>query len=92
MSRAMNNKRKSVDEQLARLLKDLASWSYGWAATAPSASEHLSRLRFAMDVETRAAELTAQARQHRRAAKPWGALLKYARRRNPSLSEIVSTL
>jgi hypothetical protein len=88
----MSTKRKSVDEQLASLLKDLAAWSYGWAATAPSASEHLRRLGFAMDLEERADELRAQARLNRRATTPWGALLKYVRRHNPSLSEIVSTL
>lgn len=89
---AISTKRKSVDEQLASLVNDLAAWSYGWAATAPSAAEQLRRLGFAMDLETRAAELTAQARPNRRPTTPWRALLKYVRRHNPSLSELVPTL
>lgn len=88
----MSTKRRSVDEQLASLVLDLSCWSYGWAATAPTASEQLNRLRFAMDLETRAAELTSRARLNRRPATPWRALLKYVRRRDPSRSEIVSAL
>jgi hypothetical protein len=45
-----------------------------------------------MDLEERADELRAQARLNRRATTPLRALLKYVRRHNPSLSEIVSTL